>query len=182
MKKIEHITKVKGKGRMKTISKPSLLKELKKLQSKERFAVFYSPGTFFSESNSIEIKGKIDLKALCKQAKSIVQRYNATPYGFMIQDGNGETLSGMYYITGELIFFHNVPDDSSNSIFMSNMRSNNMPIAIENKNSYKFIGSFNEKDVIVDWEGNIIKRGDDPLLVEYRKEKMQEFKEYYNKS
>lgn len=43
-----------------------------------------------------------------------------------------------------------------------------MWVIIENTNSWRFTGPFGEKDVIVDENGEVIRRGDDADLVEYR--------------
>jgi len=39
----------------------TLEKQLKSEKAKQKWAVFFSPGTFFSESDAVQIKGEINL-------------------------------------------------------------------------------------------------------------------------
>lgn len=142
--------------------------ELKKEKAKELYIVFMSPGSFMSESNSKKIKTK-DIKTAVLMAKSIKQRYGASPYGFHYEDGNGKQKGPFYYITGTLRRYEEIPDTREFNILKSNMYCNEWPIVIENKNSYRVTRPFEEKDVIVDWDGNITIKGNDKELVEYRK-------------
>ena len=152
------------------------LREAKKTQL---FCVYYSPGTMFTESTRFETESR-DLAACAARAKvDVVERHGAKPFGFRFEDGNGVKLSGMHYLTGELRRFDDIPDDKENSIMRSNMRCNDMPIVVENTNSYRYNGEFKPDDVIVDWSGNVIQRGDDPKLMAYRAEFKERREEYY---
>ncbi len=126
-------------------------------KAKQLFVAFYSPGTFFCESSRKEVKSK-DLKDAVILATKISERHGARPFGFRFEDGNGKTLSGMYYITGRVFKRDDVPDTPENNILRSNMRSR--PVCIENNNSWKYTGEFNKEDFVVDWNGNITDSGD----------------------
>ena len=61
-----------------------------------------------------------------------------------------------------------------------------LPIAVggtkciaRNTNSYRFTSWFDAKDVILNWEGNIVRRRDDADLMEYRTVTKKKFDEYY---
>lgn len=155
---------------------------------RKHFVEFFSPGTFLSESSQRAIESW-DTKTAATMATEITERYNAKPYGFKfftsiaaesIDDGEGGKLnvqpkeiarSGMYYLTGDLILF----DDAPKGTLRSNMRCNHWPICIENKNSWRFTGTFGANDFIVDKEGNTVRRGNDADLVEYRAKKIAEW-------
>lgn len=47
----------------------------------QHFVTFYSPGTFMAEMTEKPIDSW-DVKAAVKMAKSVKERYGATPYGF----------------------------------------------------------------------------------------------------
>jgi hypothetical protein len=151
----------------------------------KHYVEFYSPGTLFSESSCKPIDSW-DTKQACEMANSIQKRYNAKPYAFRfttflevqpIPYGRGGMLtvepkeiakSALHFLGGKLIRYEEVPDDDEHSIMRSNMRSNNMPVVIENCNSWKYTGEFGPEDCIVDADGAIVRRGNDPDLAEYR--------------
>lgn len=138
-------------------------------RAEELFCVFYSPGTFFPETNSVEVASQEDLVGPCARAREIVQRHGAKPYGFVFQDGNGKLLSGMHYLGGKLIMYDDLPYDDEYNIMRSNMRDS--PVAIENTNSYRFTGQFFDSSILLDPDtGQVIRRGDDADLVAYREE------------
>lgn len=160
----------------------------------KHFVTFHSPGTFFSEENREEIEGW-DIGLACEKAKSIKQRYNATPFGFSFEtikyvvshdeDGNEylvnpktEKKSGTYFLTGRLITIDDIPEnDKERSILRSNMECNDWPIVIENTNSYRSTQPFRENDFIVDFDGNELRNGNEPALVQYRKTKIKEHRD-----
>jgi hypothetical protein len=86
--------------------------------------------------------------------------------------------SALHFLGGKLIRYEEVPADDEHSIMRSTMRSNNMPVVIENCNSWKFTGEFGPEDCIVDADGAIVRRGNDPDLAEYRATKDAEYKRY----
>jgi hypothetical protein len=162
--------------------------------------MFYSPGTLFSESSTYPIDSW-DTKEAVKMAEKIVERHNAKPYGFLfetlliadpISDGEGGTLkveskvvktSGLYFLGGRVETYDEVAvrNDDSESILQSNMRNNDMWIVCVNTNSWKVTLPFGEKDCMVDAQGNIIIRGDDPGYLEYRRVKKAEQDAEYRK-
>ena len=163
-------------------------KEIKELEAKlkiekakQRFVSFSSPGSFFDENTGSSIKDPTDLAAICKKAKKIKERYNASPYGFTIVDGNGKSLSGMYFITGELSKYDDIIESVDTSILRSNMRCNDWPYIVTNTNSYKSTRSFDEKDCIVNWNGDIVIKGDSAELMKYRRAFAARRKKYYEK-
>lgn len=151
---------------------------------KKHYIIFYSPGTLFSESSSREIDSW-DIKKATDLSKEIKERYDATPYGFVFEtyvENSTKPLkrSGIHFLTGTLIKYDDIKENYDNSILLSNMRDNNFPIVCENTNSYRSTMPFNESDCVVDMDGNIVIKGDDPELVEYRVKKNKEFDDYYN--
>jgi hypothetical protein len=160
------------------------------------FVTFVSPGTFFAESSTREIDSESPQLA-CRMAREITERHNAKPYSFVfitklvsdpVDDGRGGKLevdsrevrrSGNYFITGELKRFDDILETDKTRILLSNMRCNDYPIVVENRNSFLATLPFASGDVIVDWDGNVVQRGDAPDLVEYRKQKAVDFKRYY---
>lgn len=101
---------------------------------KKHFVTFFSPGTMFSEQSTEEIDSW-DVVEARKRADDIVERHNATPYGFQFVtrergeddfDSKETERSNMYYIncrveTLEEIEERNDPDEN---ILRSNMRNN----------------------------------------------------------
>lgn len=149
---------------------------------------FYSPGTFVSEVTRKPIASWMSADA-CAMAKGISERYGAKPYAFRfvtmresdpIDDGHGGkmavepkelTRSGMHFITGRLRTIADVERDAdpNERILLSNMKGNGYPIVVENCNSYKSIHPFTADDFIVDWNGNVIERGNARKHTHYRK-------------
>lgn len=130
-----------------------------------------------------------DPKVAAKMARSIVERYGATPYGFRfetrivadpIPDGQGGTLhveskvvatSGMFYLDGTVETFDEIESraDPREEILRSNMRINGWPLVCKITRSYRTTRTFEEADVVVSNDGEIVARGDDPKHVEYRR-------------
>jgi hypothetical protein len=150
--------------------------------------VFCSPGTFTSEVSAKDIESW-DTKKAVKMAKNITERHGAKPYGFYFEtllvspdvpDGEGGMLkvqpkvvekSGVHFLGGELQTYDDVlkRNDSKEEILRSNMRYNDMWIVCVNTNSYRSTMPFEEKDALVDDQGNIVARGNDKKHVSYRK-------------
>lgn len=163
----------------------------------EDFVEFFSPGTFVSEQTDKPCAHGDITKAL-EMARGIKERHGASPYGFrfytieraMVVDGEGNKAqkskretnrSGMHYITGTILRYDDVPDDSEHSILRANMRCNDYAYCIENRNSWRFTGEFAAKDCIVEWDGSISVRGDCPEFMEYRKSFKAMCEEYYSR-
>jgi hypothetical protein len=156
---------------------------------KKIYAVFYSPGTFVSESSEREVSNADPAEAV-RIAGGIKERYNAMPFGFRfetrlvagdIDDGLGGKLkvqprtletSGMHYINGTPETLDQVREraDPRESILLSNMEGNSMPIVVSGCSPYKWTHEFTADSVVVNAAGIIIERGDDPKHVKYREE------------
>ncbi len=156
---------------------------------KKTFVVFYSPGTFVSESSEREVATADPAEAV-RLAAGIKERYNSGPFGFRfetrvvageIDDGFGGKLkvqprtletSGMHYINGTLETVDQVRERglSSERILLSNMEGNRMPIVVTGCSPYKWTHEFSAADVLVTADGVIVERGDDPKHEAYRTE------------
>ena len=141
------------------------------------YVVFYSPGTFFSETSSVPIKSW-DIKEALKFSKKIKERYGATPYGFIFEsrkelkfdkkdtneewDIEGKIIksSGTYFITGKVLTLEDIPDIEENRTLLSNMRYNKYNAVVQNTNSYKSTLPFKKTDVIINKRGKIIAWGE----------------------
>lgn len=163
---------------------------------KNHYVVFLSPGSFVSESSSRPIQAWDSVEA-AKLAKGITERHGATPYGFYfetrlesdpIPDGEGGELkvlprtvakSGMYYINGEVLRFSNIPATKEFAVLRDNMRGNRHPVAVQTGNGYRHTDFFEEKDCVVNREGEVTTRGDSPELVRYREKQNEEFEKYW---
>lgn len=144
----------------------------------KNFVKFLSPGTFFVEVSSYEVKSW-DLKEALKLYKTVKERYNALPFGFIfekvlshepINDGNGGTLkvedkviekSGIYYITGDVFTYDDIliKNKKDELILRDNMRCNRWWTIVKNYNSFISTTPFNEGDFIIDMNGVVVKTG-----------------------
>lgn len=167
---------------------------------RKEFVTFYSPGTLFAESTSLPIESR-DVALATQKSQDITERYNAKPYGFRfetrivadpVSDGEGGTLhvepktvdtSGMYFLNGRLETVDEVEarNDPKEHILLSNMQGNGMWVVCITTNGYKSTQPFTEKDFMVNALGVVVKRGDDPRLVEYRTRKDVKQEEEYSK-
>lgn len=152
--------------------------------------VFYSPGTFFDETQEEFIDPPAIAEAV-RKAKKITERHGAKPYAFSfklmlvadpIPDGFGGTMNvepkmieqgGLHFIDGKLLTIDQIlaRRDTKDATMISNMTGNNYPIVCETRNSYKHVGVFGESDFVVSSNRELLERGDDPVHVAYRKSK-----------
>ena len=152
--------------------------------------IFYSPGTFLSESSSYPIDSWDIVKAI-ELSEKVLERYNSKPYGFVFEtilvlddvtDGEGGILkdtpksvdrSGVHFMGGYLETYDDVVarNDSKENILRDNMMYNEHWIICINTNSYRSTLPFNEKDCIVDARGVVIERGNSPERIKYRTNK-----------
>ena len=127
---------------------------------KKHFVTFYSAGTFMAETTTKEIE-EWDVNIALYMAKSIKERYGATPYGFKFitkareddeLDSKQVDSSGMYYITGkkltldELIAEHN----SSNRILIDNMKCNGWNSIVRITEPYAWTQPLYDEDVVLE--------------------------------
>jgi hypothetical protein len=153
---------------------------------RQEFVVFYSPGTLFAESSAKPIERR-DVAMAARMAADVTERYNAKPYGFQfetriiadpIPDGEGGTMrvlakavdvSGTHFLCGTLETYDDVVkrDNPEESILRSNMRGMS-PIVCVTENSFLSTMPFEEGDCVLDVNGVVVERGDDPKWVAYR--------------
>ncbi len=128
---------------------------------KQHFVTFFSPGTFVAEETTKPIDSW-DIENAKKMARSINERYNATPYGFKFSTRNrGEKdldskvteKSPMYYLGGKVETLSEVEARSPkpDRILISNMRDNGWKRIITNTNSWKWTQPLNDDDVVLSW-------------------------------
>lgn len=157
--------------------------------------IYFSPGTFFCESSSRDVD-KPDVKAAAVMAAEITERYNAKPWGFCfaeylthpdVPDGRGGMLSverkevrrsGIYHLGGRLRDLDEIEAaaDPSERILRDNMRCNDFCIVVENTNSWKSVQPFRENDVLLDATGEVVTRGNDKAITEYRRKVIERVK------
>lgn len=129
---------------------------------KKHFVTFYSPGTFVAEDDTMPIDGW-DVEKAVEMARSITQRYNATPYGFQFttRARNDEELdskivqkSPMYYLGGKVETLEEVEarNDPDERTLLANMRGNGYDRIIVNTNSWKWTQPLHDDDIVLDFE------------------------------
>ena len=165
----------------------------------KHYVSFLSPGSFVDEDTRKSIAGWDTAKAV-KMAKTITERYNATPYAFFfttvltaeaIDDGMGGKLkveeretarSGKHFLGGEIKSFDDVVKEGNpkDNILLSNMKCNDYPFVVENRNSWKAVQPFEKEDCVVDRETGIIRsNGDEKQFMEYRRKFTKAKNRYY---
>ena len=128
---------------------------------KAHFVTFYSPGTFFAEQTTHPIDSW-DVEKAKKMARKIVERYNATPYGFSFStrergekdlDSKVSKRSGMYYLGGKVETLAQVKKRATQDdrILISNMEGNGWNRIITNDNSWRVTQPLRNGDVVLDW-------------------------------
>lgn len=153
----------------------------------EKHTVQYlSPGTLVSESTT-HVCESWDPRTAMVAARSIQERHGAKPYGFRfatslvtptIETDRGPLApqtkllreSGIYFIKGRLETYDQVVKRNAKGeeIMRSNMECNGAWIVCITENSYRSTMPFGEKDFVVNADGVVIERGDDPKYVAYR--------------
>lgn len=133
---------------------------------KKHFVTFYSPGTFFAEDTTKPISSW-DIEKAMEMAHGVVERYNATPFGFRFStrerkakdlDSKETKTSGMYFLGGKIETLAQVKKrptaKTEDRILISNMEGNKWGKIITNNNSWKMVQPFREDegDVRLDWK------------------------------
>ena len=101
---------------------------------KKHFVVFCSPGTFFNETTEKSIDSW-DVDKAVEMAKSVIERYNAIPFGFYFTtrerkkdelDSKKTKESGMYFLGGTIYTLKQIKDRNNpdDRILISNMENN----------------------------------------------------------
>lgn len=125
----------------------------------KHFVTFFSPGTFFAETNEVEVDSW-DVQAAVAKAKTINQRYNAKPYGFQFKtvelvnngwDKKVTKTSNMYFLGGQVLTLEQIKakNDPKDEILISNMENNGYDRVIENSNSYKITLPIRKGDIVL---------------------------------
>lgn len=128
----------------------------------QHFVTFYSPGTFVAETSTYPVDSW-DIEIAKDLAKQVTERYNATPYAFRFstkargeQDLDSKEIdhSNLYFLGGKIETVADVEsrNDPSESILLSNMKSNGWDRIVVNTNSWKWIQPLHEGDAVLDWE------------------------------
>ena len=129
---------------------------------KKHFVTFYSPGTFVSEETEKPIKSW-SVKTAMRMARTIKERYGATPYGFRFStrsrtgkdlDSRVTDISPMYYLGGTVETLEQVearagPDEE---ILLTNMRGNKWHRIITNTNSWRVTQPLFDSDIVLDFK------------------------------
>lgn len=133
----------------------------------KHFVVFYSPGTFFTESTEKEIDSW-DVNTAMQMATTIKERHSAVPFGFQFKtrtrtdadfDSKVTATSCMYCLGGAVETLADVEarNDPKDRILISNMRGNGWDRIIVNTNSWKITQPLNPEDIILTWPSTTTK-------------------------
>ncbi|MFW6089535.1 MAG: hypothetical protein ACODAB_07270 [Gemmatimonadota bacterium] len=159
---------------------------------REHYVTFYLPGLFVADVTSRPI-GSWDTRAAAEMARE-VGGANRRPYAFHfetrivedpIPDGEGGTLdvvpkvverSGAHHLGGKVERYDEVEARGleDERILRHNMRCNGNPIVVRGESSAL---PFLDTDVLVDDDGEVVRRGDDDDLEEYRRKFRSEMAE-----
>lgn len=126
----------------------------------KHFVTFFSPGTFVPEQTTKPIE-KWDSNKAVELARGITERYSAKPYGFQFStrgrsdkdlDSKVIKQSPIYYLGGKVRTAAEVlaGTDPKEKILRSNVEYNGIKKVITNDNSWRFVGAFNDGDVLLD--------------------------------
>lgn len=142
----------------------------------KRDVTFYSPGTIVAEQTMIRIKGK-DLDEIRQKAtiesQNIIERYNATPYCFVISKDEKRRRYYLPHTRIELLDEIVNRDDPKDRILISNMRCNNWNAVVTTTLGWKTTQPLDEDDCIVDAFGNIVLRGFEADINVIRERKLE---------
>lgn len=127
---------------------------------KQHFVTFYSPGTFFAEDTTKEIDSW-DVEKAREMAASIIERYNARPYGFRFTtrsrgpkdlDSKVTATSYMYYIGGRVRTLAEVraAADPDERILLSNMESNGYARIWQTTEGWRWTQPLSDDDIVLE--------------------------------
>ena len=126
---------------------------------KKHFVEFYSPGSFFAETDMREIDSW-DIDKAKELAKEIIQRYGAKPYAFKFitrgrtddeLDSKVIEESGYYFINGIVKTLEEIKAENNpnNKILISNMECNKWDKVVITYSPYKWTQPFRKNDSVV---------------------------------
>ena len=127
---------------------------------KAHFVTFMSPGTFVCETTEKPIDSW-DVPTAVKMAKTITERYGATPFGFTFStrerketdlDSKVVNQSGIYYLPHckiETLEEIKARNDPRESILVSNMEFNNYSKVVVTTAGWKACYRLNEGDIVL---------------------------------
>lgn len=130
---------------------------------KKHYVTFFSPGTFFDEDTTKEIDSW-DVALATKMAKSITERYSATPNSFQFStrergpkdfDSKETKRSVTYYLPGavvETLKEVEARNDPSEEILRNNMRGNGYLKIVRsapNAKGWRWCKPLNKGDVVL---------------------------------
>lgn len=127
---------------------------------KKSFVRFLSPGTFLAEETIKEIDSW-DVDKAMEMARSIKERYSATPYAFqfLVRERQDDDLdskvterSNFYFLGGSVYTLDEVREVFPNeTILISNMEINGWERLIVNDNSWRTFQPLYPDDVVLDF-------------------------------
>ena len=115
---------------------------------------FYSPGTFFLETSTLEIQ-EWDVDQALRLAFNVTERHGARPFSFRFnteEDGKPVATSPLYYIGGRIRTLADVEADNlpNEEVLRWNMRNNGIARVIETNTSYKHTSELKDDDIVLD--------------------------------
>ena len=127
----------------------------------QHFVTFYSPGTFVSEETTKPIDAW-DVEKAKALARTITERYSATPYGFQFTtrsrtdeelDSRVVARSPMYWLGGKVETLEELKARATSAddrILVENMESNGWDRIITNTNSWRWTQPLRPDDVVLE--------------------------------
>jgi hypothetical protein len=127
----------------------------------QHFVTFYSPGSFVAEESTKPISAW-DPDEAKEMARTITERYDATPYGFRFTtrrreddelDSKVVAKSALYYLGGKVETLEEVKARATEKdrILVSNMENNGWNRIITNDNSWRWTQPLEDDDVVLEW-------------------------------
>ena len=125
----------------------------------KHFVTFYSPGTFVAETTERPIPSW-DVTEAQRMARSIKERYGATPYAFRFStrsrgakdlDSRVTRTSGFYYLHGKVETLAEIEarNDPNERILRDNMRGNGWDRVVTNTKGYRWTQPLEKDDVVL---------------------------------
>jgi hypothetical protein len=125
------------------------------------FVTFYSPGTFVAEATTRSIESW-DVNQAMEIARSVKERYGATPYGFRFTtrargpedlDSHETASSGLYWLGGKVESLADVKARATDKdrTLISNMEINRWEFIVTNDNSWRWTLPLGPDDHVLEW-------------------------------